>query len=94
MKSFTRSASVSIPGLSPELVEGSKAGVEGQHVGRWVRLSIYDLLGREVAVLVNEEKHYGVHTVTWNASNMPSGIYFARLTSGGFSKTRKIVLLR
>jgi hypothetical protein len=58
------------------------------------RISVFDLLGREVAVLVNEEKPPGSYTVTWDASNLPSGIYFSRLTAGGYSQIRKAVLLR
>jgi hypothetical protein len=60
----------------------------------FVIFSVYDLLGREVATLVNEAMQPGDHTVTWDASGMPSGVYFYRLTAGGFSQSRKLVLLR
>ena len=67
-----------------------------------VTLTIFDLLGREVTFLVNEEKPAGEYNVQWNASNMPSGIYFYRLqarqTSGGqagtFIETKKVILLK
>jgi photosystem II stability/assembly factor-like uncharacterized protein len=59
-----------------------------------VDLRVFDLLGREVAVLVNEEKPPGSYTMTWDASDLPSGVYFCRLTAGGFSQIRKAVLLR
>jgi hypothetical protein len=57
-------------------------------------LNVYDVLGREVAVLVNEIKSAGTHTLQWNASAMPSGVYFYRLQAGSFSETKKLVLLR
>jgi len=60
----------------------------------FVSLKIYNLLGREVALLVNEEKTYGTYTVTWNASGMPSGVYFYRMQVGSFIETRKLVFLR
>ena len=68
----------------------------------YVSLKIFDLLGREVADLVNEIRSAGSYTVQWNAGNMPSGVYFYRLqarqTDGGqagdFVQTRKVVLLK
>jgi len=59
-----------------------------------VRLSVFDLLGREVAVLVREEKSPGTYTATWNAAAMPSGVYFYRLAAGDFTETRKMVLAK
>ncbi len=59
-----------------------------------VRLSVYDLVGREVAVLVNEKRMPGLHEVEFDASALTSGIYFYRLCAGGFACTRKAVLLR
>jgi len=61
-------------------------------IGGSVRLSVVDLLGREVAVLVNEVKAPGVHSVQWNAAGFPSGIYFARLTAGQATFTNKMIL--
>jgi photosystem II stability/assembly factor-like uncharacterized protein len=58
------------------------------------RLGVYDLLGREVAVLVNERRNAGVHEVKFNASGFSSGVYFYRLTAGRFVHTRKLLLLR
>ena len=60
----------------------------------FVTLTIYDLLGREVATLVNEEKHSGTYKVTWNAQNKPSGIYFYKITAGRYSKINKMILLK
>jgi len=63
-----------------------------------VRLAIYDVLGREVATLVNEEKPAGTYEAIFNASNLSSGTYFYRLTAtsptGGFVLTKKMILLR
>jgi GH18 family chitinase len=57
-------------------------------------LRIIDLLGREVAILVNEKKSAGSYQVQWNASNMPSGVYFYQLKAGIYAETKKLVLLR
>jgi hypothetical protein len=59
-----------------------------------VDLRVYDLLGREVAVLMNEEKPAGRYSVTWNAKGMASGIYFYQLRAGGDVFTKKTILLR
>ena len=59
-----------------------------------VTLKVYDISGRDVAVLVDAERAAGRYTVTWNASDIPSGAYFYRLTSGGFVETKKMLLVR
>jgi hypothetical protein len=59
-----------------------------------VRLTVYDILGREVALLVNETRGAGVHEVKFDASNLSSGIYLYRLQAGNLVQTRKLVLLR
>jgi hypothetical protein len=64
-----------------------------------VELAVYDLLGRRVAMLVNEEKSAGRYTATWdgtdeNGSNLASGIYFYRISSGTFSDTKKMIFLK
>jgi len=51
-------------------------------------------LGREIAVLVNEEKSLGYYTVNFNASEFANGIYFYRLVAGGFVETKRMVLLK
>lgn len=61
---------------------------------RTVSLKVYDLLGREVATLVDGEMPEGEHTLTFDASTMASGVYVYRLEAGGFVETRKMVLLR
>lgn len=59
-----------------------------------VTVRIFDILGREVAVLVNEKKDAGRYSVQWNASAMPSGIYFYRFETDGMSKVRKMTLIK
>lgn len=60
----------------------------------FVSLKIFDVLGREIATLVNEERKEGSYRVLWDASSFPSGVYFYRLQSGGFVETKKMVLIR
>jgi hypothetical protein len=60
----------------------------------FVSLKVYDVLGREVARLVNETKTPGGHSVKWDASDFPSGIYFARLEAAGRLLTRKMCLVK
>ena len=59
-----------------------------------VSLRVYDMLGQEVAVLVNERKEPGYYHAAWNASNVPSGIHFYRLQAVGFVDTKKAILLK
>ena len=60
----------------------------------FVSLKIYDMLGREVATLVNQELEPSSYSVTWNASNAASGAYFYRLQSGSTVETRKLLLVK
>jgi predicted outer membrane repeat protein len=59
-----------------------------------VTLKIYDILGGEVATLINEEKSAGEYTVEFNASGLSSGIYFYKLVYGSYSDTKKLILLK
>jgi hypothetical protein len=59
-----------------------------------VTLKIYDLLGKEIAVLVNENLRPGTYEVTFNAERLSSGIYFYRLSSGNYSETRRMVFIK
>ena len=62
--------------------------------GVFVSLKVYDVLGREVATLVNEEKPAGNYIVKFDGSNLASGIYFYRLTAGNYTMVKKMVLIR
>jgi hypothetical protein len=59
-----------------------------------VNLRVFDLLGREVATLVDGRMEAGTHSVTWKASPFSSGVYFYRLQSGNSVLTRKLVLVK
>ncbi|MBD3232723.1 MAG: T9SS type A sorting domain-containing protein [candidate division Zixibacteria bacterium] len=58
------------------------------------KLEIYDLLGKRVEVLINEDLKAGNHSVTWNAERFASGIYFCRLTQGSLRVTKKMGLVK
>ncbi|MFA5833628.1 MAG: glucoamylase family protein [Bacteroidota bacterium] len=57
-----------------------------------VSLKVYDVLGREIATLVNEQKPAGMYSVSFDAGQLSSGIYFYKLTAGYFSQTQKMIL--
>ncbi len=59
-----------------------------------VELSIYNLLGQKVAVLIDESQQAGLHTVEWNASGFSSGAYYYVLKSGDHSMRRKMMLVK
>jgi hypothetical protein len=59
-----------------------------------VLIRIYDLIGNEIETLVNEEKPVGTYELTWNASNLPSGVYFYQLQAGDFVETKKMILMK
>ena len=79
-------------GSHPARPDGQESG--GRSGGQLAVLKVYDVLGREVATLVNEQKEAGTHNITWDAAGLPSGMYFYRLEAGGLVQTRKLVLLR
>jgi hypothetical protein len=60
----------------------------------YVTLKVYNMLGQEVAVLVNEIQVPGYKSVEWNAKNMPSGLYFVKLYSENYIKTIKVLLMK
>jgi len=57
-------------------------------------LRVYDLLGREVAVLYDRTPVVGYHQVVWDASRLPSGLYIVRLESAGRARVAKVALIR
>jgi hypothetical protein len=62
--------------------------------GSFVTLKVYDILGREVATLVNEVKPPGTYTVRFDASGLASGVYVYRLTAGDFVQTCKMLVIK
>ncbi|MBZ0178603.1 MAG: T9SS type A sorting domain-containing protein [Melioribacteraceae bacterium] len=71
-----------------------EVGGENLHPQQSVKLIVYDILGREVATLVNEQQKMGRYKVVFNASKLSSGVYLYRLTSGDYSEVKKMILLR
>jgi hypothetical protein len=59
-----------------------------------VTLKVHDLLGREVATLVNEKKEVGKYSVSWDASARVSGVYFYALQAGEFRETKKMIMMK
>jgi Secretion system C-terminal sorting domain len=57
-------------------------------------LRVYDMLGREMAMIVSEELPAGMYARQWNAETFPSGVYFYRLQAGSFTETKKLLLLK
>jgi hypothetical protein len=59
-----------------------------------VKVSVYDVSGKEVAVLVNEYLQAGTYEVRFDSGNLPSGIYFYRMEAGKFTETKKLIILK
>jgi PKD repeat protein len=59
-----------------------------------VTLTVYDITGKEVAMLVDERREAGIHEITFNASHLPSGVYLYRLRAGEFTETKKLTLVK
>jgi len=74
---------------------GQSSVVSGQwSVASWVRLAVYDLLGRKVAALVDGQKEPGSYDVRFDGSHLASGVYFYRMQAGDFVQARKCLLVR
>ena len=59
-----------------------------------VVIKVFDILGKEIETLLNEEKQIGTYEITWYSENLPSGVYFYRLKAGDFVETKKMVLMK
>ena len=59
-----------------------------------VKIKIFDILGKEIETIVNEEKQSGTYELSWNAGNLPGGVYFYQLRAGSFTQTKKMILLK
>lgn len=66
----------------------------GTKQSQFVSLKVYDVLGNEVATLVNEEKPVGVYEVVFNSSDLSSGVYMYKLIAGSFTDTKKMIVLK
>jgi len=76
-------------------IEYTIVGTGGTRLGaNHVKLVVYDILGRQVATLVNDTQRAGTYKVTWNAGGLASGVYFYRLTAGSFVDTKRLLLLK
>jgi hypothetical protein len=77
------------------IIKYTVGGIRGQGLGvRDVSLIVYDVLGREVAILVNEPKAPGIYEVRFDGSGLSSGVYIYRLTAANFIESRKMVILK
>ena len=79
---------------NPETVIGYALPARGSAIAGEVNISVYNALGEKVATLVDGMQEAGNHEVSFKADNLPSGLYFYRMTSGKFTSTRKMMLLR
>jgi len=64
-----------------------------------VKMTVYDILGREVAVLIHEQKNAGIHTIRWNGTNrfgqtVASGTYFVVMKVLNFNQIQKVLLIK
>jgi hypothetical protein len=59
-----------------------------------VNIRIYDILGREVITLVNEEKFAGNYSIKFDGSNFTSGVYLCRMYAGNFAEIKKLLLIK
>jgi hypothetical protein len=59
-----------------------------------VTIKLYDLLGQEIATLVNEVRPTGENTTRWEAGENPNGVYYYKLTAGRFTETKKMILMK
>jgi hypothetical protein len=76
-------------GYSVGVVDGQSPAASSH-----VRIAVYDLLGREVAVLLDGQKAAGTYHVEFDGGRLSSGVYIYRLTAGGYVETKRMILLR
>ncbi|MBI9071814.1 MAG: T9SS type A sorting domain-containing protein [Melioribacteraceae bacterium] len=75
-------------------IEFALPAVKANHASYLTKLTIYDILGRKVKTLLNKELGAGKHKVTFNASNLSTGVYFYRIKAGNFVQVKKMMLIR
>jgi Secretion system C-terminal sorting domain len=86
--------SYSLETIYPNPFNPSTTVVFALPASEFVRITAYDILGREVATILADRLGPGEHSVAWNAAGLPSGVYLLRMESGGFTQTRRALLLR
>jgi Secretion system C-terminal sorting domain len=59
-----------------------------------ISVTVYNVLGRQVEILVNRQLKPATYEIDWNASNYPSGVYYYKLVAGAFNQTRKMILVK
>jgi type IX secretion system substrate protein len=89
----TTTIKYSIPSFTHPLIP-SREGKERSDRGVLVKLIIYNILGREVAVLVNKKQNPGNYEVLWDATEFSSGVYFYQLLTNDFQQTKKLLLIK
>ena len=72
-----------------QLLSGGMSGDEVK-----VTLKVFDILGRKISTLLNDEIEPGTYQINFSATNLPSGVYFYSLISGNYIQTQKMILLR
>jgi hypothetical protein len=80
--------------LTDNNYQRSRPDWSGWTIANWVTLKVYSVLGQEVATLVNEKKEAGKYQVEFNASPLPTGVYYYRLAAGNYVSTKKLILIR
>jgi hypothetical protein len=75
-----------VPQSDNPLLGGARGGL--------VTLKVYDILGNEITILVNEEKSPGTYEINFDGTRLPSGMYFYTLTAGSYSESKKMILLK
>ncbi len=78
----------------PALPTGQAGSLNPSQGGTLIQLKVYDILGNEVATLVNREQAAGSYEVNFNASNLASGVYIYRLKAGNFISSKKLILMK
>jgi len=90
--SIPQKTHLSIP--TPAMPTVRQEGKERSERAVLIELTIYDILGRVVATLVNKKQKPGNYEVIWDTGNLPSGVYIYKLSAGGLHQTEKMILLR
>jgi hypothetical protein len=90
----TISYSLPVQNIKSKAEREGKGALDFELSTLYVTLKVFNLLGQEVATLVDEVKEAGYYSVDWDASDMAGGIYFYRFTAGSFTETRSMILMK